>query len=192
MSESSRKRAATSPLNPEFGKKSRLGLTDEELNDLNENLRDWIQRLQRLHPDYAPTNPEDVSTGVLVQTFQQIALNVLAKGCASAIDNSWTKVKYGEEHINLLSRVDQTQLASLRVEAREKGDWERFASHCASIRSHRFPHEQPRLYSAILQVEPPSLESNRTRGYARLREDQEAGTFIDSPIVTPAFVKFAL
>jgi hypothetical protein len=140
MSESSRKRAATSPLNPEFGKKSRLGLTDEELDDLNENLRDWIQNMKG-HPDYAPTNPEDVSTGVLAQTFQQIAWNVLAKGRASAIDNSWTKVKYGEEHINLLSRVDQLQLASLWVEAREKGDWERFASHCASFRSNRFPHE---------------------------------------------------
>jgi hypothetical protein len=138
MSESSRKRAATSPLNPEFEKKSRLGLTDEELDDLNENLREWIQFL---HPDYAPANPEDVSTGVLAQTFKQIALIVLAKGHALAIDNSWTKVKYGEEHINQLSRVDRLQLASLWVEAREKGDWERFASHCASILSHRFPHE---------------------------------------------------
>ncbi len=43
--------------------------------------------------------------------------------------------------------------------------------------------------SALLQVEPPNLESNRTRGYARLREDQEAGTYT---IMTPAFVNFVL
>jgi hypothetical protein len=47
------------------------------------------------------------------------------------------------------------------------------------------------ICSALLQVEPP-VESDRTRGYARLREDQEAGTFIDNQIMTPAFVKFAL
>jgi hypothetical protein len=140
MSESFRKRAATSPLGSEFDKKSRLRLTDEELDDLNEHLRDWIHPLKG-HPDYAPTDPGDISTRVLAQTFQQIALNVLDTSRASTIDKSWKKVNYGEERINLLSREDQLQLASIWVEARGKGDWERFASQCASIPSHLFPHE---------------------------------------------------
>ncbi len=116
MSESSRKRAATSPLSSECNKKSKLGLTDEELNELNENLRDWMLD----HPSLS--NPEDVSMRVLAQSCQQIFLHLLAKGRALTIDNSWTKVKYGEERINLLSREDQLQLATIWVEAREKGD----------------------------------------------------------------------
>src|SRR5882757_582861 len=44
MLESSRKHAATSPLGSEFDKKSRLGLTDEELNDLNEHLGIYLPR----------------------------------------------------------------------------------------------------------------------------------------------------
>jgi hypothetical protein len=122
--ESSRKRVATSPLSSEFDKRSRLGLTDEELQDLNEHLCDWIQ------PDYAPTNPEDISTRVLAQTFQQIILNLLDTSRASTIDKSWKKVNYGEGRINLLAREDQLQLASIWIEARDKGDWERFASQC--------------------------------------------------------------
>jgi hypothetical protein len=133
----SRKRAATSPLSPEFEKKSRLGLTDEELNELNENLRDWVSLLDHS----ALSNPEDVPTRVLAQTFQQIAWNLLDTSRASNIDKSWKKVNYGEDRMNLLSRENQLQLASLWVEAREKGDWERFASHCASSSSHLFPHE---------------------------------------------------
>jgi hypothetical protein len=136
MSESSRKRAATSPLSSEFDKKSRLGLTDEELKDLNENLCDWV-----LDHHSSLFNPEGVKARVLAQTFQQITWNLLSKGRASAIDNSWTKVKYGEGRINLLSLEDQLQLASLWIQAREKGDWERFASYCASGPSHLFPHE---------------------------------------------------
>jgi len=58
---------------------------------------------------------------------------------ASTIDKSWKKLKYGEERIILLPRVNQLQLASIWVEAREKGDWETFASHCVLISSHRFP-----------------------------------------------------
>ena len=135
MSEGSRKRAATSPLSSEFDKKSKLGLTTEELNELNEHLRHWIR-----HPDYSLSNPEDVSARVLAQTIQQIVLNILDTTHASIMEKSWKKLKYGEERINLLSREKQLQLASIWLEAREKGDWERFASHCASIPFHRFFH----------------------------------------------------
>jgi hypothetical protein len=111
---------------------------------LNEHLRDWIQPLKE-HPDYAPTNPEDISTRVLAQTFQQISF-VLDTSRASTIDKSWKKVNYGEERINMLTREDQLQLASIWVEAREKGDWERFASQCASIPSHLLPPASKRSF----------------------------------------------
>jgi hypothetical protein len=140
MSESSRKRAATSSLGSEFDKKSKLGLTDEELNDLNEHLCDWIQHLKG-HPDYALTDPGDISTRVLAQTFREVVVYLLDTSRASTIDKTWKKVNYGEERINLLSREEQLQLASIWVEARGKGDWERFASQCASIPCCLFPHE---------------------------------------------------
>ena len=143
MSESSRKRAATSSLGSEFDKKSKLGLTDEELNDLNEHLRDWIQLLKG-HPDYALRDPGDISTRVLARTFREVVVYLLDTSRASTIDKSWKKVKYGEERINLLPREEQLQLASISsiwVEAHGKGDWERFASQCASIPSCIFPHE---------------------------------------------------
>ena len=126
--ESSRKRVATSPLSSEFDKRSRLGLTDEELQDLNEQLRDWIQH-QKGH-DYAPTNLEDISTRVLAQTFREIIVILLDTSRASTINKSWKKVNYGEGRINLLAREDQLQLASIWIEARDKGDWETFASQC--------------------------------------------------------------
>jgi hypothetical protein len=138
MSESSRKRAATSSLGSEFDKKSRLGLTDEELNDLNENLRDWMQLLKG-NPDYAPTDPGDISTRVLAQTFREVVVYLLDTSRASTMDESWKKVKYGEERINLLSSEEKLELASIWVEARGKGDWERFAGQCASIPSRLFP-----------------------------------------------------
>jgi hypothetical protein len=132
----SRKRAATSPLNPAFEKKSRLELTNEELDELSESLRDWV-----LDHHSALSNPEEVSTRVLAQTFREVVNLLLDTSRASTIDKSWKKVNYGEERMNLLSRENQLQLASLWVEARERGDWERFASHCASSSSHLFPHE---------------------------------------------------
>ena len=138
MSESSRKRAAISSLGSEFDKKSRLGLTDEELNDLNENLRDWMQLLKG-NPDYAPTDPGDISTRVLAQTFREVVVYLLDTSRASTMDESWKKVKYGEERINLLSSEEKLELASIWVEARGKGDWERFAGQCASIPSRLFP-----------------------------------------------------
>ena len=122
--ESSRKRVATSPRSSEFDKRSRLGLTDEELQDLNESLRDWVLDHTAL------STPEDISTRVLAQTFQQIIIILVNTSRASTIDKSWMKVNYGEGHINRLAREDQLQLASIWIEARDKGDWERFASQC--------------------------------------------------------------
>ncbi|KAF8220347.1 hypothetical protein L208DRAFT_763667 [Tricholoma matsutake] len=77
---------------------------------------------------------------------------------ASTLDKLWLDAKRGEECINLQSREMQLELASIWVEARDKGEWERFANH------------------PLLQVETPTVESDGTRAYARLRDDQVAAT----------------
>jgi len=176
MSRSSGKRAASSPLSSEFGKKSRLGLTDEEVSDLNNNVRDWI----RDFPHYALLNVEDVSTRALALTFQQVAFSVLDTARASTIDKSWLKVGRSEERINLLSREVQLDLASIWVGARDKGEWERFANHRALHPSDRsLCHMSKQFRAALLQVETATVEAGGARAYARLRDDQEAGTFIE-------------
>jgi hypothetical protein len=129
MLQSSGKRAASSPLGPEFDKKSRLGLTEEEVNDLNKNLHYWI----RDFPHYALLNAEDVPMRALALALQQVAINILDTARASTIDKGWLKAGHGEERINLLSREVQLQLASIWVEARDKGEWERFANHVCYI-----------------------------------------------------------
>ncbi|KAF8221810.1 hypothetical protein L208DRAFT_1462278, partial [Tricholoma matsutake] len=154
MLQNSGKRAASSPLGSEFDKKSRLGLTEEEVNDLNERVRYWIREF----PHYALLNVEGVSTRALALAFQQVAFNVLDISRASTLEKSWLDAKRGEERINLLPREVQLELASIWVEARDKGEWERFANH------------------PLLQVETPAVESDGTRAYARLRDDQVAAT----------------
>ena len=133
MSQSSAKRAASSPLSSEFDKKSRLGLTEEEVTDLNKCIRYWIEDF----PHYAQLNAEDVSTRALAQALQQVAWKVLDTSRASTLDKSWLNAERGQERINLLSREVQLDLASIWVEARDKGEWERFANHRASRPSDR-------------------------------------------------------
>ncbi|KAF8226340.1 hypothetical protein L208DRAFT_369279 [Tricholoma matsutake] len=125
MLQSSGKRAASSPLGSEFDKKSRLGLTEEEVNDLNKRIRYWIRHF----PQYALLNAEDVQTSALAMAFQQVALKVQDTSRASTLDKSWLDAEQGEERINLLPREVQLDLASIWVEARDKGEWERFANH---------------------------------------------------------------
>jgi hypothetical protein len=127
MLRSSGKRAASSPLSSEFDKKSRLGLTDEEVNNLNNTVRDWMRGL----PHYAQLETEDVSTNALALTFKEVACCVLGTARTSTFDRSWLIVGRGEERINLLPREVQLDLASIWVESRDKGEWERFANHRA-------------------------------------------------------------
>jgi hypothetical protein len=65
------KRAASSPLGSEFDKKSRLGLTEEEVNDLNKSVRYWM----RNSPHYALLNAEDVPTNHLLTVALHLLLN---------------------------------------------------------------------------------------------------------------------
>jgi hypothetical protein len=84
MLQSSGKCAASSPLNSEFNKRPRLGLTEEQVNNLNECICYWIQDF----PHYARLNAEDVLTRALVLALQQVALKVLDTSCASNLDKS--------------------------------------------------------------------------------------------------------
>ena len=85
MLQSSGKCAASSPLNSEFNKRPRLGLTEEQVNNLNECICYWIQDF----PHYAQFNAEDALTRALVLALQQVALKVLDTSCASNLDKSW-------------------------------------------------------------------------------------------------------
>jgi hypothetical protein len=125
MLQSTGKCAASSPLSSEFNKKAQLGLADQEVDDLNKHVCYWIQEI----PHYALLKAEDISMRTLALAFQQVAFSVLDTASASTIDKSWLKAEHGEECINLLSCEIQLDLASIWVEARDKGQWERFANH---------------------------------------------------------------
>jgi hypothetical protein len=118
-------------------------------------------------------------TRALALALQQVAFKVLDTSRASTLDKSWLDAKRGEERINLLSREVQLDLASIWVEARDEGEWERFANHRALHSSdHSLCHMSKQLRAALLQVETATVEAGRARAYARLRDDQEAGTFM--------------
>lgn len=113
------KRTATSPLISEFDKKPKLGLTDEERKKLTTKLQ---------YLSYLPVStPEHVTTDYLALAFQGVA------NYTSIIDKSWMDQNFGEEHIDRLSPKDRLEFASIWLEARDKGDWSRFASCAASL-----------------------------------------------------------
>ena len=60
------------------------------------------------------------------------------------------------DRINGLSPEVQLELASIWVEARDEGEWERFMNHCALS-----PSESG--YVALLQAEMPTVESDGAR-----------------------------
>jgi hypothetical protein len=132
MLSSSGKRRASSPLGSERGKTPRLGLTQDEVSTFNENLRDLFQL-------FPLTVDASKSTSVLAVTMVQVASHLLCTARASIVDMSWmTDFESCLERIDLLSPEVRQDLVSVWVEAREKGDWERFASHCALRPSDRY------------------------------------------------------
>ncbi|KAF8227580.1 hypothetical protein L208DRAFT_1405162 [Tricholoma matsutake] len=140
MLQSSGKHAASSPLGSKFDKKKCICY--------------WI----RDFPYYVLLNAEDVSMRALALALQQVASKVLDTSHALTLDKSWLDAEHGKERINLLPCKVQLDLASIWVEACDKGEWERFANH------------------SLLQVETPTIDSDGTRAYACLRDDQVAAT----------------
>jgi hypothetical protein len=117
------KRAAVSPLSSEFDKKPRLGLTDEEVKNLNKaqgyNTRAHLKC----------TNPEDVPITSLAAAFREVAIHV------SIVDISWMDPERCEQQINQLPRSEQVDLASVWIEARDTKDWTKYANRCTSFSS---------------------------------------------------------
>jgi hypothetical protein len=125
--------------------------------------------------------------------FQQIALKVVDTSHASTLDKLWLDTEHGEERINLLPREVRLELASIWVEACDKGEWEHFANHPASCPSDHSLHQMSTQFQvALLQAETPTVESDEARAYARLRDDQVAGLFIQNVNFTSALVFFDL
>jgi hypothetical protein len=170
MSQSSAKRPASSPLSSVFDKKPRLGLTEKEVNSLNSSLAFWIGT----NPQYAQLNAEGVSKTVLALTLQQVSFKMQGISRTSTLNKLWLEIEHGLERISLLSREVQLDLASMWVEARDKGEWERFADHRALRPSyHSLRHISKQLRVALLQVETT---------------DQEAGAFMDNQNIISTFV----
>jgi hypothetical protein len=73
--------------------------------------------------------------------------------------------------MKLLSGKVQLELGSIWVEAHDKREWERFANHCA-LRpfDHALRQISTQFHVALLQAETPTVESDRARSYARLRD----------------------
>jgi len=171
----SSKRSASSPLGSESNKKSRLRLTDEELKELHHEL-DTI--INENFPQFAELKPEDVPTRALVLAFRTAALYLVGTGCASTIVTSWLDPGFGEERIKHLSRDAQLELASIWLEARAKGDWERFANHRALGPSDRSScYLSTQFHADLLEVKTPIVES-RDYYYFDSWELQVAGTSI--------------
>jgi len=126
------KRAAASPLISEFDKKPKLGLTDEESQNLNNN-----QKYVDL-PTYG--KPEDVRINTLVVAFRAVAIDV-------PIMKEWKDSTRCERYIKGLSHRAQLDLASLWIEARDKEDWTSFANYRALRPFHRCATVATALYS---------------------------------------------
>jgi hypothetical protein len=120
----SAKRPANSPLSSEFGKKSRLGLSEEKLNAFN-------RKMTLLHGHVASIEISGVSTSLLVNTFYLVASALQAIPVTALLDESWLDAELCTQRLSQLSDEEQSRLASKWIEARNKGDWERFATHGA-------------------------------------------------------------
>jgi hypothetical protein len=88
-----------------------------------------------------------------LRALQQVASNMLDTAHASTIDKCWLKAGHGEECLNLLSCEVQLELASIWVEACNKGEWEHFVNHRALCPSDHSLHQMSmQLDVALLQA----------------------------------------
>ena len=137
MPQISGKRAATSPLNSEFDKRPKLGLSDEELKELNEELEEY--------PCFpvSVSSPEDVETKHLARALREVA------GHAPNIDksSSWADKKTCKNFVDRLSREELLDAASIMIEARDNKDWSKFANHCALP-----PHHSTTVTAALCSL----------------------------------------
>jgi hypothetical protein len=124
MSNISGKRVATSPLNSEFYKRPKLGLSDEEIRRLNKELKQGLEEVIPI------STPEAVESKRLVQAFREVAIK------ASSIDKSYTDSDVCMGFVERLPPNTTQEFATLWIEAHNKGDWSEFANYCALLPSH--------------------------------------------------------
>jgi hypothetical protein len=132
MAESSRKRAASSPLSSESDKKPRLGLTDDEISGLNNYVRKWIAMAAVVFADYDKWSAADVNSGVLAATLHQIACALTTYSSASSLDKGWLDVRVANKRIDELPHDQREDIKFAWVEARNKG-WENLVGHGALL-----------------------------------------------------------
>jgi hypothetical protein len=137
------KRAATSPLNSEFYKRLRPGLSDEELQRLNKGLKQELEEVITI----PISTPDCVESTHLVRAFREVAIK------ASNVDKSYTDRDVCMGLVERLSTDTIQEFASLWITARNKGDWSDFANYCALLPSH---------HSATVATALCSLTSDHT------------------------------
>lgn len=147
----------------EFENKSKIGLTDEEVNKLNKNVGCLIDLCQ-----WRNCNAENVPIGALAISLQEVAMNMSRTGCASTVDQSWLIARGAAERINLLPHQAILDLASMWVEARDKEEWECFcrASHLSDCRTSR-QHNLVQPYFRLKHHSGVDPDANGGRGTAR-------------------------
>lgn len=118
------KRAATSPLSSDFDKRPKLGLSDEELEELNTGLA---------YLAYLPVSIlEHVTPQYLVLTFHETATH------SSTIDKSWMDRNVCIKFVDRLQSEERLNFASMWIEGRREKDWSKYANYCAFPPSHRY------------------------------------------------------
>jgi hypothetical protein len=126
MSYLSSKCAATSPLNSEFNKQPKLGISGEELGRLNLDLK---QELEDLISSPIPSR-EGVESKHLLKVFREVAIK------ASNVDKRFTDRGVCMDFIERLPPDTAEEFTTLWFEAHIKEDWGDFANYCALLPSH--------------------------------------------------------
>ena len=119
------KRAATSPLNSEFDKRPRMGLSDEELRGLNADLQ------ERGPLPASILHPEAVEQKHIVWAFVEVATH------ASNVEPVWAKKDYCRKFVEKLSDDELRHVASIMIKARDDNEWSKLANYCVLHPSHR-------------------------------------------------------
>ena len=140
------KRAATSPLNSEFDKRPRMGLSDEELRGLNADLQ------ERGPLPASILHPEAVEQKYIVWAFVEVATH------ASNVEPVWAKKDYCRKFVEKLSDDKLRHVASIMIKARDDNEWSKLADYCVLHPSP--PPHLPQLCAVLLQVESPSAVSS--------------------------------
>lgn len=120
MSQPPAKRNASPPLLHESRKKSKRGLTDTDIDNLNEYMQEWVEQFSG---ERWGVEDDVVQTQRLPSACRELSV-----GNPTILAEAWTVLKQAKEKIASLSPEDRNNLASVLIEARDSGTWEHFAN----------------------------------------------------------------